>query len=47
MKNLIYLVICFALFACKEQKKDITTDEKTVVEIPTDRIIYEGNGKHF
>lgn len=42
MKNLIYLIICFALFACKEQKKEMATEE-TVVEIPKDKLIYEGN----
>jgi type 1 glutamine amidotransferase len=49
MKNLIYLFICFALFACKEEKKEIIAEEPQS-ETPTQWLVFEGvdaNAKHI
>ena len=49
MKNLIYLVLCLALFSCKEQKKEVVA-ETPQVETPKQWLVFEGkddNAKHI
>lgn len=49
MKNLIYVCICVAFMACKEQKKEVVS-EPTIVETPEEWLVFEGaapNAKHI
>ncbi len=42
MKNLIYLGICFVLFSCKEQKKEVVP-ESPEIETIKQWLVFEGN----
>jgi hypothetical protein len=49
MKKLVYLLVCIALFSCKQQKKEETATTKTV-EAPQQWLSFEGNeanGQHI
>jgi len=45
MKKLIYIFACFTLFACKEDKKQVSeVQEQETVETPKELLTFEGHG---